>query len=226
MVPIHRSCDVENMDDFSRYYSSSWIGWHGSDAAHIQPCYVQGRMDAERVAFTPLAKTADGSFATGSRFYSYWSDVKEHIDFGMPDIGMLQDGPTVVFVSYKTPRIARKGYRPREAFVSDFNHWDIRKKYNNRQATDRYDWVWFAFNPEYKSLEQSEALINKGEAVGLPLSRTLAIYSQPKFKHTLLAYKRWTIGHVINPYLIQIKPEYGDYEEDVARQTGAEVIVG
>ena len=90
---------------------------------------------------------------------------------------------------------------------------------------DKYEFIWFAFNPEYKSLEQAEDLLNKGEKVGVPLSRTLAVYSQPKVRYSLLAYKRWTVGHIVSPYLIHLKQEYRDYEEDINKQTGAEVIV-
>jgi hypothetical protein len=159
-------------------------------------------------------------------FAASWDDIKEHVDFGVPDIGMMPDGPTVLFCSYATPRIARKGYRARDTRTADFNNWDIRKKYLARNSGDRYDWTWFAFNPEYVTLEQAEDKITKGEVVGVPLSRTLGVYSLPKSKHSLLAYKRWTIGHVLSPFLVQIHKEYRDYEEDIARQTGAEVIVG
>ena len=225
MVPITRSCDCENLADFTRYYQGSWVGWHGSDSAHIQPCYVQGAVDAQHVHLRPLEKGKDNRFLVGNTFQTTWSGLRDHIDFGVPDIGMLPDGPTVLFGAYTTPRSPRKGYRSRDMKLNDFNSWDIRAKYKNNGG-ERYDWIWFAFNPEYVNLETAEEKLTKGEAVGVPLSRTLAIYSVPKFKYSLLAHKRWTVGHVVSPYLINLKREYADYEEDIENQTGAEVIVG
>lgn len=226
MIPILRTCDVENMADFSRYYSGSWIGYHPSDAANIQPCYVARMLDADTAQLRPLVRNPNNQFIIEAGFPANWSFIKERIDFGTPDIGMMPDGPTILFCSYTTPRVAKKGYRSRDTRTNEFNTWDIRRKYVSPAAGDRYDWTWFAFNPEYLTLEQAEIRLANGESVGVPISRTLGVYTSPKFKNSLLAYKRWTVGHVITPNLIQIKREYEDYEEDIARQTGAEVIVG
>lgn len=226
MIPIKRTCDVENIGDFNRYYNNSWVGWHSKETETITPCYVGGMVDADRLQLSPLTKI-DSGHIIGKSFQVSWAQLNEQVDFGMPDIGMMPDGPSITFRSYATPRVARKGFRFRETKTTDFNHWDIRKKYTARidRGGERYDLTWFAFNPEYLTLEQAEDKLNKGEMVGLPLSRTLGVYSIANSKHSLLAYKRWTVGHVISPYLINIKREYGDYEEDIALQTGAEVIV-
>jgi len=225
MIPIQRSCDVENLQDFTRYYLGSWVGWHGSDSTFIQPAYIGHAITADTAHVKFMSKNADGRFLVGGNTLVSWSEINKHIDFGVPDIGMIADGPTVRFCSYSTPRAAKKGFRPRDVKSLSFNNWEIRKKYVEGPQ-DRWDWVWFAFNPEYQGLERAENTLLNGEAVGLGLSKTLAIYSHPKFKNSLLAYKRWTIGHVVSPYLLNIKREYADYEEDIARQTGAEVIVG
>jgi hypothetical protein len=226
MIPLQRFCDVENLADFGRYYASSWVGWHGEDENHIKPCFVGHPLDGAHIQLRPLARGENNQLVVTPGFVASWADIKARMDFGVPDVGMMPDGPTVLFLSHSTPRAAKKGYRSRDAQITDFNSWDIRRKYNPRNPADNYSWTWFAFNPEYKTLLEAEDVLAKGEAVGIPLSRTLAVYSTPKFKNSLLAYKRWTVGHVISPYLIQIKREYADYEEDIARQTGAEVIVG
>ena len=225
MIPIQRSCDVENLADFNRYYAASWVGWHPTDSAYISPCYVGPMLDGEHIQLRPLAKEGD-KYLVGTGWPVTWTDLKERIDFGLPDIGMLQDGPTILFCSYTTPRAAKKGFRARDIRVAEFNNWSIRKKHTLKHSNDRYDWTWQSFNPEYYSLGQAEDRLTKGETVGAPLSRTLGVYSQAEFKHSLLAYKRWTVGHVVTPYLIHLKREYEDYEEDIAHQTGAEVIVG
>lgn len=220
-----RSCDVENIADFSRYYGNSWVGWHDEKLNFVKPCFVGGALDQNTVQLRPLAKREHGQFLVEGGIATNWETLKEHIDFGVPDIGMIPDGPTILYTSYTTPRVAKKGFRSRDTMIADFNTWDIRKKFATLHGTDKYDTVWFAFNPEYVSLEQAEDKLSKGELVGVPISRTLGVYSSYKFKFSLLAYKRWTVGHVISPFLVQLKKEYGDYEEDIARQTGAEVIV-
>lgn len=225
MIPIQRSCDVENIGDFGRYYQQSWVGWHSTDSATIQPCFVVGLLDGANAALRFLNRGENNTFTLQDRFPATWSNIRDHIDFGVPDIGIMPDGPTILFCSYTSPRQARKGFRSRETRLADFNSWDIRKKYS-RPPGDRYDWTWFAFNPEYKTLEQAEDILAKGEKVGVPLSRTLGVYTSPKYKNSLLAYKRWTIGHVVNPFLVQLRQQYSDYEEDIARQTGAEVVIG
>jgi len=225
MLPIQRQCDVENLSDFARYYQSSWVGWHSDKEDKIVPCFVGSMLDHERIQLRALSKLETGQFHIDTGFSATWEGLKTQLDFGVPDLGMVQDGPTVWFCSYSTPRVPKKGYRSRDTQNTDFNSWDIRRKYVSRNGGDRYDWTWFVFNPEHYTLEQAEDKLNKGEVVGVPISRTLAVYSAPKFKNSLLAYKRWTVGHVVNPFLIHLKREYSDYEEDIARQTGAEVIV-
>lgn len=221
-----RSCDVENLADFNRYYQASWVGRHSDNLNYVQPCYVSGFETPESVRLRPLTKQENGNFVVEAGFPINWETLKRSVDFGMPDIGMMQDGPTVIFRSYATPRAAKKGYRSGEPRKEEFNHWAIQKKYTVRNTGERYDWVWFAFNPAYNTLAEAEAKLAKGEAVGVPLSRTLGVFSSPKYENSLLAYKRWVVGHVVSPYLVHLKREYGDYEEDIARQTGAEVIVG
>lgn len=228
MMPVQRSCDVETIGDFSRYYGNSWVGWHDEKLDYVKPCFVGGQIDGANVALRALVKTDSvDQFRIEPHFPASFDTLKNSIDFGVPDIGMMQDGPTILFFSYTTPRVAKKGYRSREAMTADFNSWDIRKKYNwKSNIMERYDFIWNAFNPQYFTLEQAEEKLSGGELVGIPISRTVGIYSSPRFKFSLLAYKRWTIGHVISPYLVQLKREYADYEEDIVRQTGAEVIVG
>lgn len=221
-----RACDVENLADFYRYYMGSWVGWHVTDSTSVQPCYVEQLITRDQVKLRPLSKEGSDKYTLGGGFDCSWSNLKDHIDFGVPDIGITPDGPTILFCSYATPRVARKGYRSRETRVAEFNNWEIRNKYNKPNTTDRFDWAWFAFNPEYVSLEKAEDRLSKGELVGAALSRTLGVYSLPKFQNSLLAYKRWTVGHVVTPFLIHLKREYADYEESIAQQTGAEVIVG
>lgn len=226
MSQAKRSCDVENMGDFGRYYNSGWVGWHDPKSDSIQPCYVAGIVEPEVIALRPLTKLSGERFSIGGQFPVAWGALKKELDFGLPDIGMFQDGPTVVYTSYATPRSPKKGFRARDMFVSEFNGWDIRKKYVAPRGGERYDWVWNAFIPTYSSLEDAENDLAKGLVVGRPLSRTLGVYSLASFKHSLLAYKRWTVGHVLNPAVVQLKPEYGDYEETIASQLGVKVIVG
>lgn len=225
MIPIQRDCDVENLHDFARYYASSWVGWHPSDGAFIVPAFVGQWLGEDQLNLRFLSKAPGGGFTVGNHTPTSWTEVKAHIDFGIPDIGLYQDGPTIMYGSYASPRSPHKGYRPRNLVVSDFNQWAIRRKYT-RSSRDSYDWVWLAFNPEHKTLAQALDLIGKGSVVGIPISRTIGIYTLPKFKYPLLSYKRWTVGYVTDAYTVYIKPQYADYQTEIARQTGAKVVIG
>lgn len=214
-----RECDVETLNDFSRYYTSSWVGWHDKDKDYVTPISVSYPINEESIGFRPLSR----ELTVGPAFGLTLAQMKEQIDFGVPDIGMIPEGPTIKYHSYTTPRAPSKGFRPRNLRNYEFNSWDIRKKY--QLDGNEYARVFFAFNPSYSTLSEAEVKLVEGSAVGVALSRTLGVYSSPKYVYSLLAYKRWTVGHILSPYLIQLKEEFSAYEEDISKQTGAEVIV-
>lgn len=223
MIPIQRSCDVENLADFSRYYGNSWIGWHPTDAAHISPAFVGGMQARDVVFLRFLSKTGAGEFTLGNHELTEWKSILEHIDFGLPPVGLCVDGPTISYGSYASPRTPKKGYRPNDVIFSYFNNWNIRSKYT-RPGRLNYDNVWEVFNPEYKSFPEALASLSKGDVVGIPISRTIGMYTIPKYKYPMLAYKRWTVGYVMDAYTIYVKAQYSDYANEIYRQTGAKVI--
>jgi hypothetical protein len=224
MIPISRACDVETIQDFSRYYGNSWVGWHPTDAAHIQPMYVGSmRNNNTEVTVRALSKLSTG-FEVEGYTYINWQDLKDHIDFGLPPIGMYREGPTFVYAAYSSPRSPRKGYRPRDLHLCEFNSWAIRKNYA-RGSRDSYDWVWHTFNPEYPPLAKAIETLNSGESVGVPISRTLGVYTLPNYRYPMLAYKRWNVGYVVDYATIMISRQFGDYAGDIANQTGAKVTV-
>lgn len=221
---LKRTCDVENLTDFSRYYSGAWINWNRNEKESY-PCYVGGLDTTQTIALRPLSRKENGYFVE-LPFTTSWDELKEKAEFGVPSIGMMPDGPTISFCSYYTLRAPKKGFRSRDLSISDFNSWEIAKKYSKNSMDDRKDRVWFAFKPEYSTLEQAQEKLSKGEAVGIPININVGIYSLPKFKYPLLAYKRWTVGYLESPNLIHLKKQYADYEEYLANHTNAKVIVG
>lgn len=223
MIPISRACDVENISDFARYYQNSWVGWHSPDSDFIIPAMVSAPGVLDTVHLRLLRKEKD-DFSVDRASIVSWKSLLESIDFGIPEIGMFQDGPTLSYFSYSSPRAARKGFRPRELTDTTFNRWAIRKRYVH--GRDMYDKIWHAFNPTYKSLADAVKALDEGERVGVPISKIMGVYTLPKYKTPIFAYKRWSIGHVENSDLIQIKSPFADYATEIERQTGAKVVVG
>lgn len=220
-----RPHDVENMADFSRYYANSYVGYRGSDSAHVNPAMVGPLERGNNSILIRCLEKMDKGFNMGAYFSIDWNTLKKQIDFGRPDIGMLDDGPTVIFASYNTPRQAHKGFRIRELQMEQFNGWDIRGQYRAAYpSNDRYEWLWTVYNPDYRRLKEAYDDIQSGKRVGQALSRMIGIYSVAKSPHPLLAYKRWTVGYMENPTLIRVFPLYQAYSEDIKRQTGAEVL--
>jgi hypothetical protein len=222
-----RACDVENLADFYRYYSNSWVGWHPSDSPHISPVVV-GPIERGNININlrQLGKTAKGGYTLSDYFQTTWAKLIEHTEFGRPDIGMLKDGPTILFASYTTPRSPHKGFRVRELTLENFNSWDIRSQYTTGvKTTDRYEWIWDVFNPLYPKFGDAYEELQNGKKVGVALSRTLGIFTQAKASKPLLAYKRWTLGYVDNAKTVVIHRMYEDYAAEIKRQTGVEVQV-
>lgn len=223
-MPLTRECDVESLQDFSRYYSSGWVGYHTKNGT-IKPAHV-GRDRGDGVLARTLAPLGD-DYTYEDMFELSFRDLKNKIDFGRPEVGMMEDGPTVIYMSYSTPRQAHKGFRTRELILSEFNSADLRPYYApNRPArtgVERHDWVWSAFNPTSYSFANGYALLQDGKRVGVPISRLVGLYTLTDSEVPLVAYKRWNVGYAPDPKTIRIHKKYLDYSEDLAAQTGAEV---
>lgn len=221
---MRRTCDVEHTQDFHRYYTNGWLGMNLPGAAHVTPVLIAAAQ-ADIVAVKQLSKGLEGGFVL-SKYTNYpWQDFQRMAQFGRPDIGMIRLGPSVCFTSFSTPRNAHKGFRPGEIRQYDFNSWQIREKVALGRSRDNYDTVWQAFNPNYPSVYDGWKQLEAGEAAGVPLTRTFALYTVPDCPHPLLAYKRWTIGHMPYPNLVRLNRPFEEYRADVARKLNIEVQV-
>lgn len=218
---MRRTCDVESTADFHRYYTSGWLGMDLPGAASVTPVLIAAAQ-ADVVAVKQLSKSAEGFQLSKYSNYS-WDDFKKMAQFGRPDIGMIRVGPSVCFTSFSTPRNAHKGFRPGEVRQYDFNSWQIRDKVPLGRGRDNYDTVWQAFNPNYPSIHDAWRQLEAGEAAGLPLNRTFALYTLPDCPYPLLAYKRWTIGHMPYPHLVRLNRSFEEYRADIARKLNIEV---
>jgi hypothetical protein len=218
-----RPCDVENISDFNRYYTNSWVGYHEDpDSEKILPAFVSNPGTGTSTALKFLTKKG-GSWQLGSWNMLTLEDLEKHLDFGRPNIGMVDDGPTVVFLSYSTPRAPSKGLRTRDARINNFNDHEI-YRYRTPRSSERYDWIYHAFNPAYLNLDEALKQLNNGEKIGVALSPVLALFTSSTSKFPVLAYKRWSIGYLQDKTAI-LNPQYQEYAEPVAKQLQVKVAV-
>jgi len=221
---ITRECDVENIADFARYYAGSFVGWHGREPGRVIPALV-GRLDGNKIQ-TKFFTLADGTFTPSNWELHTLEELKENIDFGRPRLGVMEDGPTIVFMSQTTPREPRKGLRIREARIHEFNGWETRNLLVKQNPyNERMDLVWAAFNPEPAPFTSSLKRLYTGERIGVSLTQDVGLFTLPKVQYPLVAFKRWTIGHVRTESSIILQPQYADYRQELQKVTGVEVKI-
>jgi len=140
---------------------------------------------------------------------------------------MIQDGETLSFLGWSTPRNPRKGFRLNEITTTEFNTYETGGKKAKKGAYDtyKYPWVWQCFNPSYTPFRDALIQLQEGDKVGVPISRVVGLYTLPNSVHPLVAYKRWTIGYVVTEAHVRIFRAYTDYEGEIHKQTGAEVTL-
>lgn len=221
---ITRQCDVETVQDFARYYASSYVGWHGRLKEAVSPAYISN-LSGDRVLMRFLSKD-DSRINMSEAEEVTFKDIKEHVDFGRPTLGLTKDGPTIIFLSQSTPREGRKGLRVRESKIHEFNSFEI-QSYYLRPATysDRLDWVWSGFNPIYTPFQEALKQLESGSTLGVPLTKDLGLYTLPKSPYPLVSYKRWTVGYVRSSALIYLYSFYADYEQYIRNRTEVEVQI-
>lgn len=220
---ITRECDVETIADFARYYAGSFVGWHGRDPKGLILPALVGRMDGDKIQLRLYNKGERGIGAGDWELHNLDS-LKANIDFGRPRIGILEDGPTIVFMSQTSSREPRKGFRVREAKMYEFNGWESRGLwFKQNPYNERLDWIWDSFNPRHTGFKESLDKLYKGERIGVALTTDMGLYTLPKVLYPLVAFKRWTIGYVRSEVLIVLHPSFSDYEQEIRRITGVEV---
>jgi len=226
---MRRGIDVENLHDMCRYYEQAFVGLR-EDKGTITPLLIGAPGGVIQEEQTFLAKRLllndDGGFVLSGWTTLKLPEVEKRIDFGTPDIGMIQDGETLIFLSNTSTRIGRKGFRLNHSKSYEFNSYEsLGKKSNNKYDINKYDMVWRVFNPSYLPLNDALAKLAIGELIGTPLSLTLGLYTLPNSVYPLVAYKRWTVGYIINSTQIRLFKAVRDYEGEIRRQTGAEVVI-
>lgn len=220
---ITRPCDVETSADFGRYYHGGWIAYHGDN--DVYPFQV-GRVQRDLVSGYIMDKKS--GTCELHEHQADWNELRIQCDFGKPDVGMVNNGDTVIYGAYRGVREASRGFRPDRVSFYDFNYWPLRKQLRDLPAprsSGRRDIVWQAFFPQYAKLNEALRRLEDGSSAGEPISRCYGVYTLPDSVYPLLAYKRWTIGYFYSPSHVYVSPLYKDYAADIQKQLGIEVSV-
>lgn len=214
---IKRECDVETPRDFLRYYLHGFLGFPRPDLGVIFP-FTPVNADDRVVLGRILQK--DGEKYSYAEAAHQWPLFRELVHFGRPNVGMVHDGPSVVYLSYRSERNSARGLRLDRAVFHDFNNWYLRKQPGRvpPNTNSRHDLVWESFNPNYSSVSAAWQRLNDGKTTGVPLSLHYGAYTVPDGRFPLLAYKRWTIGHLTGPETVSIHRKFHEYQPDIQRR--------
>lgn len=214
-----RPCDVENMSDFHRYYHSCYVGIPRN--GKVSPGLVISCGETNSL-LQVITKQQDGSVIPVNEQIDF-INLKSNSLFSRPLLGMISVKDRLMYQSVKGERAPKKGYNPRSTSHKVFLGWDVSTKIQVPRTAD-YDVVWTTYNPEYVGFREAFHKLANGDSVGLATSRNTGLFNPQDSEYPLIAYKRWTIGHMRSPNEAVLPNSFSDYVP-VLEDMGLEVRV-
>lgn len=182
---------ADTIQEFVRSYNGSWVGLRIGDK--IFPAALNsGRLVTPEHLGLKYNTNPEG--AQLQRDINWLTD-RDSILRDFPDLGMIQIGATIGYLSTKPYRQWHKGYYPQHVKVWVPNLDDIRAlKPEVRFASSHPYVLWQVYNREFWHPTEAVRLLGLGEGVGYPLSRNFGVYTKMDFENPLICYKGSTIG--------------------------------
>lgn len=190
--------DVENSEDFQRYYRHAYIGLRIAEHAGVVPLRVYDVGPDNHITLRPV----QGAERAGipDPYYTTWKYVDDNGVLGLPTLGMLNTGISVGYWSYRTDRETSRGYRPERPHSVLFNGPAF---LDNRVAVATTGaFINEVFNPTYYDFDRAMMLLLNGERAGCALDSQLGLFVNPTCPYNCLALRGHTVGYVVPDYHI------------------------
>ena len=210
-----------NYDDFSRYWSGTYIGIKSEES--IRPFYVSDIGDRQVQGVYLAHKGSKTEHAVLS-----WEDMNvSSTVFKTPPPNMVTDGKGVVYISMSPVRQWKKGYvtgRTRTHVYSPFSQAFKKATGFTSASADNNKLIWNLFNPAYYTLKELEPKLQAGKLFGGPLCNTMALCISEKHHDSMLLYKEQFIGEYKEGKMV-LYPNMLPYADHVQRELQVEVQI-
>ncbi len=153
-----------------------------------------------------------------------WTTGRDNLIRDYPDLGMLKVGPTVGYLEVRPYRQWSKGYFPDNATLHVMNQQDVLAA-RPRLLLSPYSKsvIWQIYNREYWTMKAALEELNKGENVGFPISRDVAVYLHTNIEDPCIAYKKTLMG-TVQGNKIKMLHGFGIFREHIERVTKMEAV--
>lgn len=215
--------DVETVADFGRYYRGSYI-----------PVMQEGKLvpfqvsinDGEYILGQFLTRNADGTIQRRDSAAIRWKDFVKIARFGAPEVGMVDLGPTVVYVYLRPERQWGRGYLPQNLNVVNFNGWDAREKLPARFFEPHSELLMYSLIcPEHKKPKEAINQLTEGSRIGCSITNRLGLYIQKNSPSIMVAYRRNTVGYIDGTMqTVRLDPLFAPNAAYIARNLNMEVV--
>lgn len=192
-------CDVENADDFWNYYNSSWI------LVNDEPHKVS-RL-AGQGAFELIG------LDTGRKVLTL-NELKKIAVFGKPLLGNVAWGSSYVYLYTKGIRTAHKGLMYDDSLsYTAFNDYYTSTRLGEPEFNIQdFRAVREVFSPTYSTYSGAFHSLQIGESLGIPVSRTIGLFTVPNSSFPLVSYKAQQVGWAPDHNTVVLQDQYKDYD--------------
>lgn len=216
-----KPCDVETLQDFAKYYGQGMnrqvFGIYDEKHKTTVPAHYISGGETRPMTIVPMRKQEDKTFAlqwdeTHPMSVS-WEECKKLADFGIPKVGMVQVGSEIAYGSMAGDRNSARGLDLNRIAWTDFNHWYLRKNYGPTVPTHHFfmEILWQVYTREYPSVGTAWNDVMMGKAIGVAVHPNFGLYTLPDCAAPILAYKKWSVGHLPSPHYVILHPKFVDY---------------
>lgn len=221
---VPHNIDVENNEDFHRYYRHAYIGLRVAGQDGVVPLRVWDGGPDRSILMRPVP----GAERVGipDPYRVEWKYLDDNGVLGLPTLGMLNTGISVGYWSYRTDRDTNRGYRPERPLSVLFNGPAFLGHREVIAGTGQF--INEVFNPTYYDFDRAMMLLLNGERAGCALGPDMGLFVNPNCPFNCLAFRGHTVGYVQPDYVrprVTILKHYRTFFNRVVNRLPREVRV-